>query len=97
MTERVTREQVDAMAARLGRELSTLGMLGEGESLAVSAGSAANGVAWRLYVKRDGDTPRTVPGLNDRLGMTAREAREALERTSDALWAVALHGKQQQG
>lgn len=88
----MTKQQLDTKVKMLHSACKRLGIIREGEETCLQEGSKINGRAFRLYLSKDGrGSHHTHPcciGNAGYLGMTKREASEALAFILDGLFAA---------
>jgi len=92
---RITKDQLTGLVAQIDSTRKALGIDPELISYQIDMGSATNGIAYRIYGLRQGETGHAhvdvCSGDRGYLGMTKREAWDKLQTIKTALSAIPKH------
>lgn len=91
MSDRFTRQDVEALASQVWPLMVSHGIVPADATMHLQAGSPTYGRAWRLHYSPAGETGHYSPSVTScgYLGWTAREAWETLATIRRTLCAVA--------
>lgn len=93
--ERITRNNCQSVADRIAHRLRAHGLMREGESLHVEAGSVTYGRAWRVALVGVSESPTAHyrPACGELRSGSARELWEKLHAVNDTLLAFEFYAR----